>query len=1065
MEKIQNKERKILILGSGPIKIGQAGEFDYSGSQALKALRDEKVKTVLVNPNIATVQTSEGMADTIYFLPVNNHFVEKVIEKERPDGILLSFGGQVALNCGISLYKKGVLEKYNVEILGTSIQAVMETEDRKLFINKLDTIGVGFARATTVKKGEDVLSAGRDIGYPLNIRSSYSLGGEGSGICKNGDELIELSSKVFAVGDSILIEESLKGWKEIEYEIIRDRYNNIVFVCDMENFDPMGIHTGDSIVVVPSQTLSNDEKKRLKQISRKVIENIEVIGECNIQLALNPETGDIKVVEVNARLSRSSALASKATGYPLAFIATKLALGYGLHELKNDATGGNLVNFEPSIDYVVCKIPRWDFDKFEKTSKTIGTGMKSVGEVMAISKSFEEAIQKGIRMVDDRNSGFGTNDDIEINLEEELVNPSDKRLLAIEMAFRNGYSVKEIHKKTKIDDFFLYKLEKIFKLTKKIRSLCPKGISRDLLLKAKKNGFSDFQLASIMKKESEDVEVKVEEIRALRKKMKVLPFIKRINIIIKNNQTESEYLYVTYHASESDIARYKGKESIAVLGSGVYKIGSSVEFDWCCVSAIETLKANDYCTIMINCNPETVSTDYDICDRLYFEELTLERVLDIMEFERPNGVIVSMGGQISNNLALPLYEKGINVLGTSPLSIDESENRQKFSKILDDLEIKQPRWIEAKNRNGMEDLIKETGFPLLVRPSYVLSGLGMRVVFNSTELDYFLNMALKVFPEYPVVLSEFINEAIELDVDAVSREGVLLDWAISEHLEMVGIHSGDATLIHPPQTIPLNIQEKLVGVVKLIAWKFKITGPFNVQFLAKGEDFWVIECNLRSSRSFPFISKVAKKNLIESAVLVIMGKHVENRSGSIINGVGVKVPQFSFSRLSGSECLTGVEMKSTGEAACLGRNKEEAFLKSMISVGYDILIDKIILVASVSEINDEFLFLCEKLIKRGCVFYLNKEMEGLFKKNNIEYEHFLIKNMNYSELFQKEKIGLSVITKNQKFDKDRYFLRRSSVDFNIPLITDMNVAKLFLQSILKFNINELKVESWNRYYR
>lgn len=1049
------KKRKVLVLGSGPIKIGQAGEFDYSGSQALKALREEGVETVLVNPNIATIQTSEIMADRIYFLPVNDHFVEKIIEKERPDGILLSFGGQTALNCGVSLHEKGILKKYGVDILGTPIKTVMETEDRDLFIKKLKSIGVGFARAVSVKRGDDIIGAGRRIGYPLNLRPSYVLGGEGSGICRNEEDLRELSSKVFTVCDSVLMEESLEGWKEIEYEIMRDRYNNIVFVCDMENFDPMGIHTGDSIVVVPSQTLSEEDKERLKRISKTVIESIGVIGECNIQLALNPENGDIRVVEVNARLSRSSALASKATGCPLAFIATKLALGYGLHQLRNGSTGKDLVDFELTADYVVCKVPRWDFDKFDGASKTIGTSMKSVGEVMAVSESFEEAIQKGMRMADNRNSGFGTNKKEKIDRDREIDIPSDKRMLSIEAAFRKGESVDKIHQATGIDRFFLFKLKGIFDLAEKVASLGREGMDKDLLLEAKRKGFSDAQLASL-------IGLKAEDLRELRKRMGIIPSIKRIETVMGDRKSESEYLYLTYDTNSDNLSPEKEGESVVVLGSGVYRIGSSVEFDWSSVSAVEALRVAGFRAIMINCNPETVSTDHDVCDRLYFEELTLERVLDILDFEGPKGVVVSVGGQSSNDLALPLHKNGAKILGTPASSIDKAEDRQKFSEMLDELGIEQPRWRELSIRKEAEGFVKETGFPVIIRPSYVLSGSGMRVIHDFADFDDLLKEVVRVSAEHPVVISEFINGATELEIDAVAKHGSLLNWGISEHVELAGTHSGDATLVHPPQNVSRDTQDKIVKIAELIAEKLQITGPFNVQILVKEDSIWVMECNLRASRSLPFISKVTKKSFMKSAISAIMGKGIEDVDEPEINGVGIKVPQFSFSRLSGADSLAGVEMRSTGEAACLGRTREEAFLKSMISVGYDILFERILLSMSIRDVTDEFVRLCGKLSEKGYVFYLNREMRDLFNEKKIGIRSVSIEDKDKLKLFQEEGIGLSIITTR---DGEHRPLRRLSADFNIPLITDMSVAELFLRSVLKLDIENLEIESWDRYYR
>jgi carbamoyl-phosphate synthase large subunit len=938
---MKDEIKSVILLGSGALKIGEAGEFDYSGSQALKALKEEGIRTVLINPNIATVQTSEELADKIYFLPVTPYFVEKVIAREKPEGILLSFGGQTALNCGTELYRNGIFEKYNVKVLGTPVRAIIDTEDRELFVNKLGEIDVRTPRSIAVGETEKALEAAGKLGFPVIIRAAYTLGGQGSGFASNIDELRTLAGKAFSYADQILVEESLKGWKEVEYEVVRDRFDNCITVCNMENFDPLGIHTGESIVVAPSQTLTNSEYHKLRELSIRIIRHIGIVGECNVQYALSPDSEDYRVIEVNERLSRSSALASKATGYPLAFIDAKLGLGYGLHELKNSVTKNTTAFFEPALDYIVCKIPRWDLNKFEGVSHHIGSSMKSVGEVMAIGKNFEEVIQKGLRMIGQGMHGFTGNHNLNFSdIEKELAEPTDMRIFVIAEALERGMPVDRIHELTKIDKWFLYKLKNIIGIKNDLSDYSSlDSLPRELLSDAKIYGFSDFQIARhILKSESVNINRDMLAVREFRKKTGIIPYVRQIDTLAAEYPAVTNYLYLTYSASEHDISFEDDKKSIIVLGSGAYRIGSSVEFDWCSVNAVDTIKKEGFRSVMINYNPETVSTDYDICDRLYFDELTFERVLDIIELERPGGVIVSVGGQIPNNLAMRLQKAKVPVLGTSPLSIDRAENRHKFSQMCDTLNINQPKWKELSSIGDIYEFVDRIGFPVLIRPSYVLSGAAMNVVSNRNELSHYLELAAQVSKQYPVVVSEFIENAKEIEFDAVAREGDIMAYAISEHVEFAGVHSGDATIVFPAQKIYFETARRIKRISRLIARELNISGPFNIQFLARDNDIKVIECNLRASRSMPFVSKVLKTNLIELATKIMLGIPVEKPGKSVfeLDYVGVKAPQFSFSRLAKADPVLGVDMSSTGEVGCIGEGFYEAILKAMFSVGYRI---------------------------------------------------------------------------------------------------------------------------------
>lgn len=1067
--------KKAVILGSGALKIGEAGEFDYSGSQALKALREEGVETVLINPNIATVQTSEGIADKIYFLPVTPHFVEQVIKKEKPQGILLAFGGQTALNCGIKLFENNIFEKYGVEVLGTPIQAIINTEDRDIFVNKLKEINIKTPKSIAVSDLKSALEAAEKLGFPIIIRAAYALGGLGSGFCNNREELIGLASKAFSYSSQILIEESLKGWKEVEYEVVRDCYNNCITVCNMENFDPLGIHTGESIVIAPSQTLTNTEYHKLRELSIRIIQHIGVVGECNVQYALDPDSEDYRVIEVNARLSRSSALASKATGYPLAFVAAKLALGYGLFELKNSITKTTSAFFEPALDYVVCKIPRWDLNKFVGVSKNIGSSMKSVGEIMAIGRTFEEAIQKGLRMIGQGMHGFLGNRDLSFdNIEEELTNPTDMRIFVIASAFEAGFSVDQIHALTKIDKWFLIKLEYLYKLKKELLSYNNlDDIPDNVMLKAKISGFSDFQIARFtLKSEVDSIGDEMNEVRQHRISRNIVPFVKQIDTLAAEYPAQTNYLYLTYSAEEHDIDFYNDKKSVIVLGSGAYRIGSSVEFDWCCVNALNSVNKEGYRSVMINYNPETVSTDYDVCDRLYFDELSLERVLDIVDLETPKGIIVSTGGQIPNNLAIRLHNANVNILGTSPVSIDRAENRHKFSTMLDELKIDQPKWKELTTIEDIYSFVESVGFPILIRPSYVLSGAAMNVVSNKHELEHYLNLAVKVSKQYPVVISEFIEQAKEVEIDAVAKDGELIAYAISEHVEFAGVHSGDATMVFPPQKLYFETIRRIKRIARKTAAALQISGPFNMQFLAKDNNIKVIECNLRSSRSFPFVSKVLKVNLIELATQVMLGLDVEKPHKSIfdLDHIGVKAPQFSFSRLHKADPVLGVDMASTGEVGCIGDSYYEAILKSMLSVGYTIPEKNILLSTGPMRSKVEMINSCKMLAEKGYVLFATKGTHEFLKLNNIESTmlHWPDEDQKPNTLdYLKSKMIDLVINIPKDLSRTElhndYTIRRSAIDFNIPLLTNARLASAFIYAICELNLDDITIKSWNEY--
>lgn len=1077
--------QKVILLGSGALKIGEAGEFDYSGTQALKALREEGIFTILINPNIATVQTSEGMADKIYFLPVTPFFVEKIIEKEKPDGILLSFGGQTALNCGIALHKSGVLKKHNVAVLGTPVQAILDTEDRELFTHRLDEINVKTPSSIAVTSVEEAVKAAARLGYPVIVRSAYALGGLGSGFCTNELEITALTQKSFSYSSQILVEESLKGWKEVEYEVVRDAYDNCITVCNMENFDPLGIHTGESIVVAPSQTLTNREYHKLRELSIRIIRHIGIVGECNVQYALDPNSEDYRVIEVNARLSRSSALASKATGYPLAFVAAKLALGFGLFELKNSITRETSAFFEPALDYIVVKIPRWDLEKFHGVSREIGSSMKSVGEVMAIGRTFEEAIQKGLRMIGQGMHGFVGNKDIEdIIIEKELQVPTDMRIFVIAMAFLKGYSIDRIFELTRIDRWFLEKLKNIWDVRSELLAFDElEKLPDHLILRAKQYGFSDFQIARfVLKSDKANITGDLNKVRDYRKKKGITPVVKQIDTMAAEYPAQTNYLYLTYNGEEHDITFHRASdasvektasdESVMVLGSGAYRIGSSVEFDWCGVNALDTIKKEGYRSIMVNYNPETVSTDYDVCDRLYFEELTFERVMDIIDLENPAGVIVSTGGQIPNNLAMRLYEQGVKILGTSPLSIDRAENRHKFSSMLDELGIDQPRWKELSSIQEVRKFTSEVGFPVIVRPSYVLSGAAMNIVSNRNELDHFLEMAAQVSKQYPVVVSKFIEDAKEIEMDAVAKNGEIVCYAISEHVEFAGVHSGDATMLFPPQKIYVETVRRIKKISRDIARDLRITGPFNIQFLAKDNDVMVIECNLRASRSFPFISKVLKTNFISIATRIMLGKSVEKPDKSLfdLDYVGVKASQFSFSRLQKADPVLGVEMVSTGEVGCIGDNYYEAILKAMLSVGYSVPKKAVLFSSGPTRSKIELLNSARMLQEKGLTIFATGGTHDFFIKNRVRSTllHWPGdgKSPNTLEYLKEKKIDLVVnIPKDLSSDEldNDYRIRRSAVDFNIPLITNARLASAFIYSICKVDLEEIGINSWDEY--
>jgi len=1072
MTNIDAKIRKVLLLGSGALKIGEAGEFDYSGSQALKAMKEEGIATVLINPNIATVQTSEGIADKIYFLPVTPAFVERVIERERPDGILLAFGGQTALNCGVELYRSGVLERYGVKVLGTPVQAIMDTEDRELFVEKLDRIEVKTIKSHAVDSVADAIAAAGTLGYPVIVRAAYALGGLGSGFCDNESELAALVEKALSFSPQVLVEKSLKGWKEVEYEVVRDRFDNCITVCNMENFDPLGIHTGESIVVAPSQTLSNEDYHYLRKLAIKIVRHIGIVGECNVQYAFDPDSMDYRVIEVNARLSRSSALASKATGYPLAFVAAKLGLGYGLFDLKNTVTKRTSAFFEPALDYVVCKIPRWDLGKFHGVRREIGSSMKSVGEVMSVGRTFEEAIQKGLRMIGQGMHGFVANPAIDVpDVEEALAHPTDKRVFVIAQAMLSGMSVERIHELTKIDRWFLYRLHNIVETYNDLRKCDGVGAIDSLLLRtAKEQGFSDFQIARTCASSRDALAV-----RARRKSMGILPVVKQIDTLAAEYPAMTNYLYLTYNGSENDIDYEADGRSVVVLGSGAYRIGSSVEFDWCSVNALLTVKREGWRSVMINYNPETVSTDYDMCDRLYFDELTYERVMDILDLEQPHGVILSVGGQIPNNLATRLDEAHVNILGTSARSIDNAEDRNKFSAMLDRLGIDQPRWRELTSMADIQEFIDEVGYPVLVRPSYVLSGAAMNVCSNSDELQRFLRLAANVSKEHPVVVTEFIQEAKEIEMDAVAQNGEIVVYAISEHIEFAGVHSGDATIQFPPQKLYVETMRRIKKVSSLIAKALDISGPFNIQFLAKNNSIKVIECNLRASRSFPFVSKVLKINFIDLATKIMLGLKVERPSKSLfdLDYVGIKASQFSFSRLQGADPVLGVDMSSTGEVGCIGADTSEAVLKSMLSVGLRVPHKSkgVLLSTGTAKQKASMLEAATMLHDAGYRIYATGGTHRFLRDNGIPSERVYWPSEPESfpqalQLLHDKDVDLVVnIPKDLTPTElgNGHKIRRAAIDLNIPLLTNARLASAFIHAFTTLDVNSLEIKAWDEY--
>ena len=1067
---------KVLILGSGALKIGEAGEFDYSGSQALKAIKEEGIQTVLINPNIATVQTSEGVADTVYFLPVTPYFVEKVIEKERPDGILLAFGGQTALNCGVALYQSGVLEKYAVRVLGTPVQAIMDTEDRELFVRRLDEIGVKTIRSEAVETIEDARRAAAELGYPVIIRAAYALGGLGSGFCDNEEELNVLAEKAFSFSPQVLVEKSLKGWKEVEYEVVRDRYDNCITVCNMENFDPLGIHTGESIVIAPSQTLSNTDYHKLRELAIRIIRHIGIVGECNVQYAYDPDSEDYRVIEVNARLSRSSALASKATGYPLAFVAAKLGLGYGLFDLKNSVTKTTSAFFEPALDYVVCKIPRWDLGKFHGVARELGSSMKSVGEVMAIGRTFEEAIQKGLRMIGQGMHGFVENKELVLpDIDKALREPTDRRIFVISKAFRAGYTIDQIHELTKIDKWFLQKLYRIIETANELEA-CSKiqEVSDDLLRKAKIQGFSDFQIArALLKDKMEDTDKATLQVRQDRKYRGIVPVVKQIDTLAAEYPAQTNYLYLTYSGTENDVDYLGDGRSIVVLGSGAYRIGSSVEFDWCGVQALNTIRKEGWRSVMINYNPETVSTDYDMCDRLYFDELTFERVMDILELENPHGVIVSTGGQIPNNLAMRLDAQHVHILGTSAQSIDNAEDREKFSAMLDRIGVDQPRWKELSSMDDINQFVEEVGFPVLVRPSYVLSGAAMNVCSNQDELVRFLELAANVSKKHPVVVSQFIEQCKEVEMDAVAQNGEIIMYAISEHIEFAGVHSGDATIQFPAQKLYVETVRRIKKISKQIAKELNISGPFNIQYLAKGNEIKVIECNLRASRSFPFVSKVLKINFIELATRVMLGLPVEkpNKNEFDLDYVGIKASQFSFNRLQKADPVLGVDMASTGEVGCIGDDVSEAILKSMLSVGQRIPEKNILLSTGTAKQKVAMLDAARLLAKKGYNLYATGGTHRFFAENGIPstlvyWPSETGKEPQALTLLHEKKIDMVVnIPRDLSAGEldNGYKIRRAAIDLNIPLITNARLASAFINAFCTLSMDDIQIKSWQEY--
>ena len=1071
--------KKVLLLGSGALKIGEAGEFDYSGSQALKALKEEGIQTVLINPNIATVQTSEGVADQIYFLPVTPYFVEKVIAKERPDGIMLAFGGQTALNCGVALYQAGVFEKYNVQVLGTPVQAIIDTEDRELFVERLNEIDVKTIKSEAVECAEDARRAARELGYPVIVRAAYALGGLGSGFCDNEEELNVLVEKAFSFSPQVLVEKSLRGWKEVEYEVVRDRFDNCITVCNMENFDPLGIHTGESIVIAPSQTLSNTDYHKLRELAIRIIRHIGIVGECNVQYAYDPQSEDYRVIEVNARLSRSSALASKATGYPLAFVAAKLGLGYGLFELKNSVTKTTSAFFEPALDYVVCKIPRWDLGKFHGVDKELGSSMKSVGEVMAIGRTFEEAIQKGLRMIGQGMHGFVENKELVIpDLDKALREPTDKRIFVISKAFRAGYTVDQVHELTKIDRWFLEKLMNIMQTSKELHAWGANhkqlmDLPDTLLYRAKRQGFTDFQIArAIGMEQDEDIEQASLEIRRHRKSRGILPVVKQIDTLAAEYPAQTNYLYLTYSGTENDVHYLGDRKSIVVLGSGAYRIGSSVEFDWCGVQALNTIRKEGYRSVMINYNPETVSTDYDMCDRLYFDELTFERVMDILELENPHGVIVSTGGQIPNNLAMRLDAQRVPILGTSARSIDNAEDRDKFSAMLDRIGVDQPEWSALTSMEDINAFVEKVGFPVLVRPSYVLSGAAMNVCSNQEELERFLQLAANVSQKHPVVVSQFIEHAKEVEMDAVAKDGEIIAYAISEHIEFAGVHSGDATIQFPPQKLYVETVRRIKRISREIARELKISGPFNIQFLARDNDIKVIECNLRASRSFPFVSKVLKINLIELATQVMLGIPVEKPDKNLfdLDYVGIKASQFSFNRLQKADPVLGVDMASTGEVGCLGDDTNCAILKAMLSVGYRIPEKSVLLSTGGPKQKVEMLQAARQLQKKGYKIYATGGSSKFLTENGVENTRVYWPSEEGQpqalDMLHRKEIDMVVnIPKNLTSGEltNGYKIRRAAIDLNIPLITNARLASAFINAFCTMSVDDLQIKSWAEY--
>ncbi len=1069
--------KKVLLLGSGALKIGEAGEFDYSGSQALKALREEGIQTVLINPNIATVQTSEGVADKIYFLPVQPYFVERVIEKEQPDGILLSFGGQTALNCGVELYKKGILEKHHVRVLGTPVQAIIDTEDRELFVEKLNEIDVKTIKSEACENIEQARHAAKTLGYPVIIRAAYALGGLGSGFCDNEEELNKLAEKAFAFSPQVLVEKSLKGWKEIEYEVVRDRYDNCITVCNMENFDPLGIHTGESIVIAPSQTLTNSEYHKLRALSIKIIRHIGIIGECNVQYAFDPESEDYRVIEVNARLSRSSALASKATGYPLAFVAAKLGMGYGLFDLKNSVTKTTSAFFEPALDYVVCKIPRWDLSKFRGVDKELGSSMKSVGEVMAIGRNFEEAIQKGLRMIGQGMHGFVENKELEIeNIDVALREPTDKRVFIISKAMHKGYTVDQIHELTKIDKWFLQKLKHIIDIDEALKSCTSINVlDKTLLRNAKVYGFTDFQIARAVGLEDEmaNMHQAMLVVRNLRKQYGILPVVKQIDTLAAEYPAQTNYLYMTYSGVSHDISYEQDKRSIVVLGSGAYRIGSSVEFDWCGVQALHTIRREGYRSVMINYNPETVSTDYDMCDRLYFDELTFERVMDIIDLEMPHGVIVSTGGQIPNNLAMRLDEQHVPILGTAARDIDNAEDRAKFSSLLNELGINQPEWRALTSMDDINEFVERVGFPVLVRPSYVLSGAAMNVCSNKEELERFLKLAANVSEDHPVVVSKFIEYAKEIEMDAVAMNGEIMAYAISEHIEFAGVHSGDATIQFPPQKLYVETVRRIKRISRQIAKALHINGPFNIQFMARENDILVIECNLRASRSFPFVSKVLKLNLIDLATKIMLGANVEKPQKNLfdLDYVGIKASQFSFNRLQKADPVLGVDMSSTGEVGCLGDDTNQALLKSMLSVGHRIPQHSVLLSTGGAKQKAEMLDAAKKLKAHGYELYATGGTSQYLRDNGIANTTVYWPSEEGKEpqalsLLHEKKIDMVVNIPKDLSPRELtngYKIRRAAIDLNVPLITNSRLASAFISAFCTLSLDDIDIKAWDEY--